>query len=102
MEQFWPSDINLKMDTLLKTTNTYITVNHAPSRHTIQTYEVKDGPHSGRRYHIFDCVKGCVVMNYHPGDYQALSSQLTIGRNDAVFQLDEGELYLISEDYRVK
>ena len=101
MADFWDNDIDLKMDTLLKTTYTNITVNHAPSRNTIQTYEVKSGPQSGRKYHIFDCATGCVVMNYHPGDYQALSSQLTIEENDVVFQLDEGKLIPISKSYRV-
>jgi hypothetical protein len=100
MEYLWPNNINFGRDTLVKTTNVEITVNHSLSKHIVHTYEVKIGAHNGRIYHIFTNKKGCNITNYHPQDYMKLFMQLAIEDDDTIFEQYKGKLYPVSNSYR--
>ncbi|WP_407310666.1 hypothetical protein [Desulfosporosinus sp. SB140] len=100
MEHLWPEDINFERDILIKTINVSITVNHSPSRHVVHTFEVKNGPHAGRRYHIFCNKKGCNITNYRPNDYDKMLTQLIIEEMDTIFEQHKGKIYLVPNSYR--
>ncbi|MDQ7096926.1 hypothetical protein REC12_25350 [Desulfosporosinus sp. PR] len=100
MEHLWPEDINFERDILIKTTDVNIIVNHSPSRHVVQTFEVKNGPYAGRKYHIFCNKKGCSIANYHPKDYAEMLIQLVIEEKDTIFEQHKGKIYLVPNSYR--